>query len=92
MLKRIEISYDLIRHHRESEWPYGYHLTLRFGRESKDEWRKCIFLTVLSSEDLPRDRNHDVVKNWQGWQWTGLDTIHYWGSNEVRPSRSTQHR
>ena len=83
VLKRIEISYDLIRHHRESEWPYGYHLSLFFGRESEDRWRKRIFLTVVSSEDLPRDRNHDVVKNWQGWQWTGLDTVQFWGSNEV---------
>lgn len=81
VLKRIEMSYDLICGHRESEWPYGYHLSLFFGRQSEDRWRKRIFLTVLSSEDLPRDREHNEVKNWQGWMYTGLDDIQFWGSN-----------
>lgn len=83
VLKRIDISYDLIRHHRESEWPYGYHLSLFFGRPAEEEWRKRIFLTVVSSEDLPRDRDHNVVKKWQGWLFTGLDTVQIWGSEET---------
>lgn len=84
VLKRIEMSYDLIRNHHESAWPYGYHLSLFFGRPSEEQWRKRIYLTVMSSEDPPRDRNHNVVRNWRRSKMTGLNSIQFWGSEEMR--------
>jgi len=80
VLKQIKLSYDLIRGHREWVWPYGYHLEVSFCDTPKGKWKKTVYLSVLSSEDLPRDRDHKPVMDWKGWENTGLDDIHLWGS------------
>lgn len=82
ILKQIEISYDLIFHHRESERPYGYNLNLDFVHETGQNNRRSICLTVFSAEDPPRDREGSEAKNWPRTRWTTLDNIRCWGSNK----------
>lgn len=82
ILKRIEISYDLLRHHRETEYPYAYHVNLYFAEDTRKDWRNSLFLTVYSEEDLPRDSEGRPVRNFTGWRLTGLFDVQYWGGSE----------
>lgn len=87
VLRKIELSYELIRHHREAEFPFGYHVRLLFSHAPQEDAGKSAFFTVTSQEDLPRNLEGKPVKNWQGWQNTHLADIHFWGGSEWTPAK-----
>jgi hypothetical protein len=72
VLETIEITYDVIRHHRWEAWPLGFHLVLTFGDSKEHDRRgKDIRFTAASGLDPAEDQEGRSVKS----NFTAVDTL-----------------